>query len=277
MSPSKPHPPTEPTETEPTPDESGGSPKDRRQFLKVAGTVAASSLALASTGCATRSVPKAQRKVRWGMVIDLQRCIGCRACTVACKVENHTPPGVAYNVVLEEEVGEFPHVTRRFLPRPCMHCAQSSCTDVCPTQATYHRADGIVAVDYDRCIGCRYCQAACPYGARSFDYGHNYSPGLTPHEQQPSPEYGEYRKREEGASPTGNVRKCTFCLHRLANGLSPACAETCLGRAIHFGNLADPEGICTVHGENLHELLARRANMRLKEEVGNDPSVYYLT
>lgn len=247
---------------------------DRRDFLRAVAGVAAATVALSGQGCspAPRNGP-----VRWGMIIDLRRCVGCRACAVACKAENHTPPGVAYNVVLEEEVGEYPNVTRRFLPRPCMQCANSTCTEVCPTGATYHRTDGIVAIDYDKCIGCRYCIAACPYGARSFDYGHNYAPDLTPHERQPSPEYGQNRLRRKGKSPDGNVRKCTFCLHRLACGLNPACAETCIGRAIHFGNLNDPEAKCAVHGEKLRELLATRSHMRLKEELGNEPSVYYLT
>lgn len=250
---------------------------DRRDFLRVIGGVAVSTVALTIAGCGTRATSSKESAVKWGMIIDLRRCVGCKACTIACKAENHTPPGVAYNVVMEEEVGEYPNVTRRFLPRPCMQCANSSCTTVCPTGATYHRPDGIVVVDYDRCIGCRYCIAACPYGARSFDYGHNYAEHLNPHERQPSPEYGQYRKREKGKSPIGNVRKCTFCLHRLVNGLNPACAETCIGHAIHFGDLNDPDGKCTVHGEKLRELLATRSHMRLKEELGNDPSVYYLT
>ncbi|HLG42248.1 MAG TPA: 4Fe-4S dicluster domain-containing protein, partial [Planctomycetota bacterium] len=181
------------------------------------------------------------------------------------------------NVVMEEEIGEFPYVTRRFVPRPCMQCANPSCTLVCPTAATYSRPDGIVVVDYDKCIGCRYCIAACPYGARSFDYGHNYAPDLTPHERTPSPEYGQRRARITNRSPEGNVRKCSFCLHRLEKGLNPSCAETCIGHAIHFGDLRDPEGECRLHGEKLSEMLRSRGSMRLKEELGNDPSVYYLT
>jgi len=247
----------------------------RRDFLRAGAGAALGAAALGTLGgCAAQ---KAESDVRWGMVIDTARCVGCRACSVACKAENHTPPGVAYHVVMEEEVGEFPFVTRRFIPRPCMQCANSSCTLVCPTGATYHRPDGIVAIDYDKCIGCRYCIAACPYGARSFDYGETYAPDLTPHERRPSPEYGQYRQRDPKKSPSGNVRKCTFCLHRLANGLNPACAETCIGRAIHFGNLADPDAKCTLHGETLRELLANRSHIRLKEELGNEPSVYYLT
>lgn len=247
----------------------------RKDFLKSAG-VAVSSLAIAATtGCSVKKTSEKKSAVRWGMVIDLKKCVGCRACTVACKAENHTPPGVAYNVVMEEELGEYPNVTRRFISRPCMQCEKSSCTLVCPTGATYHREDGIVAVDYDKCIGCRYCIAACPYGARSFDYGENYPE--TPYGAEPSPEYGENRIRKKGKSPIGNVRKCTFCLHRITKGLPPACSATCIGQAIHFGNLNDPEGKCMTHGEKIQELLTKRSHMRLKEELGNEPSVYYLT
>jgi molybdopterin-containing oxidoreductase family iron-sulfur binding subunit len=245
----------------------------RRTFLQTAGATA---VAASIGGCASEGA-SSKTAVRWGMVIDLQRCVGCLSCTVACRAENHTPPGVAYNVVMEEEVGAYPYVRRTFLSRPCMQCRKSACTLVCPTQATSHREDGIVIVNYNRCIGCRYCIAACPYGARSFDYGHNYHDSPTPYEEQASPEYGENRKRRAQRSPVGNVRKCTFCLHRIAKGLNPACAETCLGGAIHFGDLNDTEGRCRVHGEKLQELLATRAHMRLKEELGNEPSVYYLT
>ena len=253
-----------------------GIPVTRRKFLEMGVAGTATTLAVA-TGRRAQASTGTKTAVRWGMVIDLRKCIGCRACVVACKVENHTPPGVAYSVVLEEETGDYPDVSRHFLFRPCMQCAQSSCTKVCPTGATYHRADGIVEIDYDRCIGCRYCIEACPYGARSFDYGENYNETPTPYEEQPSPEYGENRKRRRKRSPIGNVRKCTFCVHRLTKNLPPACAATCIGHAIHFGNLNDPEARCVVHGEKLQELLAARSHMRLKEELGNEPSVYYLT
>ena len=251
---------------------------NRREFLKQIALVGAASVTLTLPGCSPSSVPDEKSNIRWGMFIDLKRCVGCRACTIACKAENHTPPGVAYNVVLEYESGTYPHTKRTFLPRPCMHCEDSSCTLVCPVSATFHREDGVVVVDYDKCIGCRYCIAACPYGARSFDYGYNYSSELSnPWEQQASPEYGQNRKREEHKSPVGNVRKCTFCLHRITNGLPPACSATCMGNAIHFGDLADPEAKCMAHNENLQELLATRSYFRLKEEIGNKPRVYYLT
>ncbi|MBI5916026.1 MAG: 4Fe-4S dicluster domain-containing protein [Bacteroidetes bacterium] len=240
--------------------------------------IGVATLGASLASCSPKKLEGKKTDVRWGMIIDLQRCVGCKACTVACKVENHTPPGVAYSVVLEQESGTYPYFKKTFLPRPCMQCENPSCTMVCPATATYARDDGVVVVDYDKCIGCRYCIAACPYGARSFDYGHNYTEDLSnPWEQQPSPEYGQHRKREHHASPEGNVRKCTFCLHRIYNGLAPACASTCMGNAIFFGNLADPEARCMVHGVKLHELLATRSYMRLKEDLGNAPRVYYLT
>ncbi|RMD86010.1 MAG: 4Fe-4S dicluster domain-containing protein [Candidatus Dadabacteria bacterium] len=246
-------------------------PVTRRRFLQGSLAVAAAAVA----GCS--EAPSAESPVRWGMLVDLKKCVGCRACMAACKAENHTPPGVSYNLVMEEEIGSYPNVRREFTFRPCMQCAKSSCTKVCPTGATYHRPDGVVVINYDQCIGCRYCIEACPYGARSFDYGHDYYAEPTPYDKQPSPEYGENRVRKHNTSPIGNVRKCTFCIHRVKKGLAPACAETCIGRAIHFGNLKDPEARCLVHGEKLQELLATRHHIRLKEELGNEPAVYYLT
>lgn len=252
---------------------------NRRDFLKQITSVGMATMTGALlTGCKSKTLEGGSKNVKWGMIIDLKKCVGCKACTVACKVENHTPPGVAYNVVIEEEKGTFPHNKRVFTPRPCMQCEFPSCTTVCPVSATYQREDGITVVDYDVCIGCKYCIAACPYGARSFDFGHNYGEeGVYPWEGQPSPEYGQHRERKHHVSPEGNVRKCTFCMHRIYNGTGPACATTCMGNAIYFGNLADPDAKCMVHGVNLRNLLATRNYMRLKEETGNSPRVYYLT
>jgi Fe-S-cluster-containing hydrogenase component 2 len=125
-----------------------------------------------------RALEKPASERRWVMVIDLRRCIGCHACTVACVAENKLPPGVVYRPVMTEEIGTYPNVTMKFLPRPCMQCEKSPCTEVCPVNATYHNEEGIVVVDYEQCIGCRACMAACPYGARTFDFGYTYTEQL---------------------------------------------------------------------------------------------------
>lgn len=211
--------------------------------------------------------PAAERK--WTMVIDLQKCIGCSACTVACIAENNLPPGVVYRPVLEEEIGEYPRVTRRFTPRPCMHCDEPPCVDVCPVGATFKREDGIVAMDYNKCIGCRYCVTACPYAARYFDFGEHYSDGTPerqPYEESPTLEYGKQWKR---TSVEGVVRKCTFCIQRLDAGMLPACVTTCIGEATFFGDQNDPNSLVS-------ELMASGRAVRLKEELGTKPKVHYL-
>ena len=208
--------------------------------------------------------------VRWGMVIDLQKCVGCDSCTVACKAENRTPPGVSYNVVMEEEHGEFPNTTRTNVPKPCMQCENPPCVQVCPVSATYKMDDGVVNIDYDRCIGCRYCMIACPYGARYFDFGENYDDEVDEAGEVTSPEYGVDRgKREEKKSPIGNVRKCSFCTHRLERGEEPACVETCVGDARNMGDLDNPDS-------EVAEMADSNRAFQLKADEGTDPNVYYL-
>jgi Fe-S-cluster-containing dehydrogenase component len=221
--------------------------------------------------------------VRWAMVIDLAKCIGCHACTVACVAENKLPPGVVYRPVMEEEIGRYPEVRRRFVPRPCLQCQNPPCVKVCPVTATYKNKQGITVVDYKRCIGCRYCLVACPYSARTSDFGEWYTRG-TPdadgvilgrksaavaYEATPAAEYKEKWPQRGKGSPIGNARKCHFCLHRLAVGMLPACVTSCVGRSTFFGNRNDPESL-------VFELLASPRVYRLKEELGTKPSVYYL-
>jgi Fe-S-cluster-containing dehydrogenase component len=262
---------------------------DRRDMLKLLGRLVGGAVAGATVlkaGAAATphhgndSATPAERKFRYGMVIDTRRCVGCKACVVACKAENKTPPGVAYTVVLDGALEPRVEDKPLFMTKPCFHCESPACTPVCPVGATFKRPqDGIVVVDYDRCIGCRYCQTACPYGARFFDYGDNY-PAVresTAYSAVPSPEYQQFRPRKKGKSPIGNVRKCSFCLHLQdehgrydkAAGRWPACALTCTGKAIHFGDFMDRES-------EVSRLLRERSAIRLKEEMGNEPNVFYL-
>ena len=215
--------------------------------------------------------PVGERK--WVMVIDLRKCSGCDACTIACKAENQLPPGVVYRPVVKEEVGTYPNVRQRFLPRPCMQCERPPCTPVCPVGATWRREDGVTAIDYDKCIGCRYCLAACPYSARTSDEGAYYTedtPALQLYELQTSPEYDGGFRRADGGSPKGNARKCHFCLHRLEAGQLPACVTSCIGHATYFGDANDTSSLVS-------ELIGRPEAHRLKEELGTQPRVYYLS
>jgi molybdopterin-containing oxidoreductase family iron-sulfur binding subunit len=229
-----------------------------------------------------RALAKPAAERRWVMVIDLRKCVGCHACTIACVSENKLPPGVVYRPVIEEEFGTFPNVGRRFIPRPCMQCDKPPCVPVCPVDATHKNEDGVVIVEYEQCIGCRACLTACPYSARTADFGLTYTEGLPVapdrivgseeagiYETLPSFEYGEAWPREAHESPIGNARKCHFCLHRIAVGELPACVTTCIGRATLFGDANDPTSLVA-------ELIARPNVMRLKEEQGTEPRVFYL-
>ena len=198
--------------------------------------------------------------MRYGMVIDLKNCVGCMACTVACKAENQTRPGIFWNIVKDQEFGEYPMVTRVFLPMPCMHCKEAPCVNVCPTGASHRREDGIVIVDYDKCIGCKYCIEACPYGARYFN---GESAGYF------GTELTEMEKIGFSRHKTGVVEKCTFCVDLVAQGKEPACVKTCIGKARYFGDLDDPDS-------KVSQLIKSRHGTQLLKELGTDPSVYYL-
>lgn len=219
---------------------------------------------------APEKTAKKEKGPKWGMVIDLKKCVGCDTCTVSCKSENRTPPGMSYNIVLEEMIGDFPNIAVVNLPRPCMQCDKPPCAQVCPTRATYKMDNGIVAIDNDRCIGCRYCMVACPYGARSYDFGNGYEQEMMGYNDVTSPEYGMDRgERKKGKIPEGTVRKCSFCFHRLERGEEPACVETCIGDARFFGDFNDPNSVVS-------RLAASPRAFRLKEELGTQPRVVYL-
>jgi len=200
---------------------------------------------------------------RLGMLIDLKKCAGCYACVAACKSEHATPPGVLWCRVVKQEAGTYPQVRRTPLPLQCMHCAEPPCEKICPTGATQKREDGIVFIDYGKCMGCRACMIACPYQARFFlaelrpYYGDQ---GLTPYEQFGYAANGYVE---------GTVTKCNFCLERVVAGKEPACVANCPGRARYFGDLDDPQS-------ELARLIRERRGFQLHPEFGTNPSIYYL-
>lgn len=231
-----------------------------------------------------QALKKAPEERRWVMVIDLRKCVGCHACTIACVAENKLPPGVVYRPVIEREVGTYPNVSRVFVPRPCMQCDNPPCTPVCPVDATYINDEGVTVVDYEQCIGCRYCLNACPYSARTSDFGYMYITKDMPqadglivgrdladdYERAANYEYGQARGRSgKLESPVGNARKCHFCLHRVHVGELPACVTTCIGRSTLFGDANDPDSLVS-------ELMTLPNATRLREELGTEPKVYYL-
>jgi phenylacetyl-CoA:acceptor oxidoreductase subunit 1 len=209
---------------------------------------------------------------RWAMVADIDRCVGCQTCTAACRHANATSPAVEWRRVLDIEAGSFPNVSRTFVPVGCQHCAEAPCTDVCPTRATWRRDDGIVVMDYDLCIGCAYCEVACPYQARfkidaqDFAYGGRAMRNET---------------QREDPRRLGVAQKCTFCSDRidfgLANGLTPgrdaaatpACVNACIADALQFGDLDDPDS-------NVSRLLREQKHFRMHEELGTKPGFYYV-
>jgi len=211
---------------------------------------------------------------RWGMVIDKKKCTGCQACTIACVAEYKLPPGVVYRPVMEQEIGSFPNVTREFTPRPCMQCDHPPCIKPCPVNATFKREDGVVAVDYAKCIGCRSCLVNCPYGARTTDQGRYYTSGTPQLEAYETADFYEYNRvwnrRQPGASPIGNAHKCHFCTNRIEAGLLPLCVTSCLGRATYFGDLNNPDAL-------VNQVIRGRQVQVLKKELGTRPKVIYLT
>lgn len=193
----------------------------------------------------------------YAMVIDLNTCVGCNACMAACAMENQTPvwKNKWRTYVPEKEIGTSEMVRRRFFPHMCNHCDNPPCLTVCPTGATYKRADGIVLIDPDRCMGCRACAMACPYDAR---YEVTYDDIKIGKEF-----YGELQR----TSPS--MDKCSFCAHRVDKGLKPACVETCVGSARQFGDLDNPADPVT-------QLVASGVAQPLMPHLGTRPNVYYI-
>jgi len=220
------------------------------------------------------------------MVIDTNRCVGCWTCAVACKEINNEPLGFWWNRILttapnqstaaaapasdniDVPWGTYPNLELAYLPVACQQCNDAPCVKVCPVQATFRRDDGTVLIDYERCIGCRYCLAACPYGVRIFNWGdYVYAAGGVVG-------YGkDYRSGGRlvftPERPKGVVEKCTFCVERIDVGELPFCVESCPLGARVFGDIDDPDS-------EVSQLVTQGGAEQLHPELGTDPNVYYL-
>jgi tetrathionate reductase subunit B len=220
----------------------------RRNLLKKAGAGAA---AVTVVAAAPTTAQAAKQEVRYAMVIDTRRCSGCQACSIACKTEFEVPVGGFRSWVEHVEVGKYPNVERRMLPRLCNHCSEPPCVENCPTtpKATFKREeDGVVVVDNDLCNGCAKCVEDCPYDARF----------MNPFKGNPAKHKGR-----------GVADKCDFCLHRVSQGVAPSCVNTCPGKARIFGDLNDP----TSEVAKLVEEFDTTVLLRGKK---TKPSVFYI-
>lgn len=241
----------------------------RRAFLRLAGSAAAATAAGAALGCG----PAVDRRRRLGLAVDVRRCLaaeGCRACIDACHRAHNVPALTDLRHEVKwiwkepferafaiDEADTVPEALRGGLvPVFCNHCDNPPCVRVCPTQATWARDDGIVTIDAHRCIGCRYCVAACPYGSRSFNW------------VDPQPFLAHPLSRYP-ARTRGVVEKCNLCEERLAEGRLPACVEACPERAMMFGDFRDPSS-------GLRGAVDERYSIRRKPELGTRPQVVYL-
>jgi Fe-S-cluster-containing dehydrogenase component len=215
--------------------------------------------------------------VLFGYALDLSRCIGCRRCVYGCVEENNQSraPQTHWITVLEMDKADgvnlqnadayYDHKTvpapgKFYMPVACQHCENPPCVKVCPVQATWKEKDGIVVIDYDWCIGCRNCIAACPYGARRFNWG---TPSIPANELNPVTEYLGNRPRQRGV-----VEKCSWCIQRTRKGLYPKCVEVCPVGARKFGNLLDPDS-------EIRYILENKRVYILKEELNTQPKFFY--
>ncbi len=221
------------------------------------------------------SDPKPTPGVKFAYALNLSVCIGCRRCAKACHEENNhdRPSSNSYIRVLEMSKGSMdmekgtadydhpvPQDDKFYMPVQCQQCDAPPCVSVCPVEATWKEDDGIVVVDYNWCIGCRYCEAACPYHARRFNWT---KPQIPAEEVNPDQGYLSNRIR-----PQGVMEKCTFCLHRTREGQMPACLEACPTGARVFGNILDPDS-------EIRWVLQNKRVFVLKEELGTKPQFFY--
>jgi Fe-S-cluster-containing dehydrogenase component len=224
------------------------------------------------------SMKEAVPETFWGYGLELSRCIGCRRCAYACvKENNHSrhDPQLQWIRVLRLKRGNLINLENSehyydpdlvpekgfiYLPVQCQQCQNPPCVKVCPVHATWQEPDGIVVVDYNWCIGCRYCIAACPYKGRVFNWA---EPNIPKEEINPSVHYLGNRPRMKCA-----VEKCTFCIQRVRSGRYPACVEACPTGTRKFGNLLDPNS-------EIRYIIDRKRVFRLKEDLGTEPKFYY--
>jgi Fe-S-cluster-containing dehydrogenase component len=253
---------------------------DRKEFLRIASLSLAALAAPMAVRRDAGAAPEAEPAVpdtlsarRWAMVVDARKCLkkdGCDLCIQACNRSHNIPeiPDRRHEIkwIWKESFKDAfvpagsGYANSKFQDKPfvvfCNHCDRPPCVRVCPTQATWKREDGIVMMDWHRCIGCRYCMAACPYGSRSFNW------------QDPRP----FIRNMTAEFPTraqGVVEKCTFCAERLAVGKAPACVAACEPGALVFGDLEDP-------ASEVRKMLSANFTLRRKAELGTAPEVYYI-
>lgn len=202
---------------------------------------------------------------KWVMVIDLAKCDGCKNCTVECNKMHNTPPDREWMRVFRMQ--DAHHTAPYWFPKPCFHCDNPPCTKVCPVGATFKRQDGIVLIDNERCIGCRFCMAACPYSTRFFNWGRPQNPSSP--DSTYSPETGFPRR-------IGTVEKCDFCPEMAQAGTLPGCVKNCHMGALYFGDENEDAVTNSDETVRLSKLLEERAGYRYLEELGTEPRVYYL-
>jgi molybdopterin-containing oxidoreductase family iron-sulfur binding subunit len=263
----------------------------RRDFLKIGGLgVTAVAVPIISGGLVHAEGGNSSLSgKKLAMVIDLQRCVGCGACVIACKNENNVKDGVAWASRISRTTGQFPDVKYEYIPTLCNHCEKAPCVTGCPTSAM-HKAEGDITMhDPDKCIGCRYCIINCPYGVIHFNeeeahrFWSNDKPlieGGTPSANEVTQKVGgrklpyynparELSNSGTGIRRKGIVEKCTLCDHRVVKGELPYCVEACPANARIFGDLNDPSS-------EVNRILGRFHSWRLKENLGTEPKVFYV-